>query len=123
MGDLRDDPLQPSVVLNAVDVTFAARQLPPPPGVACGGNASADAAAGDSIEVHSLQANMKQLQADNAELHREVERLRREAAQGSAADVLDATFIPNAATQGTMAVELRGIQELLKEVRRLRSEV
>jgi len=56
-------------------------------------------------------------------MHREIERLHREASQGSAADVMNATMIPNPALAGTCGVELRGIQELLKEVRRLRAEV
>merc|ERR1719456_264964 len=66
---------------------------------------------------------LKQLQAENADLHREMERLRREAAQGTSADVLNATMIQNSTLEGTKAVELRGIQEVLKEVRRLRAEV
>merc|ERR1711959_544048 len=122
--DLRDNPMQPSVLLNACDIMFACKQLPPPPGIV-GGPAveNGDAAAGGSAEFHCLKDQLQRLQAENVHLHTEIERLQRETAQGSAADVLNATMIPNSTLQGTTAVELRGIQELLKEVRRLRSEV
>jgi len=120
--DLRDDPTQPSVLLSASDIMFACKRLPPPPSTKSPrGNNSTD----ESSELHCLREQMSQLQAENVQLHEDIEGLRCQAQQGTAADVLNATMIHNPTLQlgGTCAAEMRGIQELLKEVRRLRAEV
>jgi cell division protein FtsB len=112
------------VLLNADDIAFACKQLPlPPEAVADARAGGEDSPAGVGAEPSALGEQLRGLQQENAELRREVEVLRRQAEQGSDADVMNATMLPDPALQGTAGAELRGIQTLLKEVRRLRAEV
>merc|ERR1712066_187590 len=117
--DIRDDPSQPSVMMNAGDIVFACRRLPPPPG----GPSEAHGGHTDiNVELKHLQDQVRSLQAENSDLRADVERLRREADQGSSTDMLNNTVIPNA-FQSTSALELQGLQQLFKEVRRLKGEL
>lgn len=118
--DLRDDPMSPSVVLSSSDILFACKRLPPPPGAKSPRGSSV---IDESSELHCLREQMSQLQAENVKLHEEIEGLRSQAQQGSDADVLNATMIQNPNLNDTCVAEMRGIQELLKEVRRLRAEL
>merc|ERR1711988_316667 len=69
-----------------------------------------------------MKDQMKQLQAENADLRAEVDRLRCEVEQGNNVDDSNATMIP-ASQQNTCAIELKGLQQLLKEVQRLKADL
>lgn len=115
--DERDDHNQPSIILNANDISFACQQIPLPP------SAGEDDGSHDGI---GLREQLKQLQAKVEKLEQENSRLRSEAAQGSAQDVLNATMKHNmdqTVMNSTCLTEALGIRELLKEVRRLKAEL
>eukprot|EP00931_Biecheleriopsis_adriatica_P097399 TRINITY_DN7117_c0_g1_i3.p1 TRINITY_DN7117_c0_g1~~TRINITY_DN7117_c0_g1_i3.p1 ORF type:complete len:578 (-),score=94.69 TRINITY_DN7117_c0_g1_i3:50-1783(-) len=65
--DARDDPRNPSVILNESDILTACGQIPPPPPREGG---SGDAGAVDG-EVTQLRSEVRRLQADNSRLQRE----------------------------------------------------
>jgi len=126
--DARDDPSHPSVLLVEADIEFACKRIPPPPGPS--GKASSDnggRSSSNTEEVQDLKDHLKRVQAELGTLQTENAQLRREAAQGSAHDMANATLQPPGAgatiLTATNARELSGIQELLKEVRRLKAEL
>lgn len=126
--DARDDPEHPSVILTDQDIVAACQKIPPPPDP--GGKTGREASQGSSAaELREMREHMGQLQAELDRLQQENAQLQREAAQGSEQDVMETTLkLPAAdaaATRldATSAMELRGIRELLKEVRRLKAEL
>lgn len=121
--DIRDDPTQPSVVLNADDVVFACKRLPPPPR----SKSESQLSTGASAELQHWRDHADQLQAENAELRMEIEQLRKEASEGKA-DAANATMNANATMlpanpYSTCAIELQGLQQLMKQARRLKAEL